>query len=75
MTNNPVNERDLVLDPSTFAYVQDRSQGEVGIYVGPTRVSLSETDQPVIFDPVTKRFASCNLERAIQSRSIAPEGW
>jgi len=75
MNNPSVNERDLVLDPNAFAYVQDRSQGEVGIYVGPHRVSLSETDQPVIFDAPSKRFVACNLERAIQSRIIAPEGW
>jgi major vault protein len=73
--NNPVNERDLVLDPSAFAYVQDRSQGEVGIYVGPFKVSLGETDQPVIFDPKQKRFVATSLEQAIQSRVIAPEGW
>lgn len=75
MSTPTTNERDLVLDPNAFAYVQDRSQGEVGIYVGPHRVSLSETDQPVIFDAISKRFVACNLERAIQSRIIAPEGW
>lgn len=75
MSNPTVNERDLVLGPDAFAYVQDRSQGEIGIYVGPHRVSLSETDQPVIFDGNQKRFVPCNLERAIQSRVIAPEGW
>lgn len=75
MANNATNERDLVLDPSTFAYVQDRSQGEVGIYVGPFKVSLGETDQPVVFDPKQKRFVATPLERAIQSRVIAPEGW
>jgi len=75
MGSNPPNERDLVLDPSTFAYVQDRSQGEVGIYVGPFKVSLGETDQPVVFDPKTKRFVPRSLEQSIQSMVIAPEGW
>ena len=75
MGNNPSNERDLVLDPSTFAYVQDRSQGEVGIYVGPFKVSLGETDQPVVFDPKSKRFVPRSLEQSIQSMVIAPEGW
>jgi len=73
--NNANFERDLVLCPSTFAYVQDRSQGEVGIYVGPFKVSLGETDQPVVFDSVTKRFVPQPLDVSIQNMVIAPEGW
>jgi major vault protein len=75
MGQNTNYERDLVLDPSTFAYVQDRSQGEVGIYVGPFKVSLGETDQPVVFDPEIKRFVSKSLDKAIQGMIIAPESW
>jgi major vault protein len=75
MATSIPNERDLVLDPSAFAYVQDRSQGEVGVYVGPFKVTIGETDQPVVFDHQTKRFVPRSLEQSIQRMIIAPEGW
>lgn len=68
-------ERDLVLAPNTFAYILDKSQGEVVAHVGPTKLSLADTDQPVKFNPETKRFDEVNLAASIQPLVIAPEGW
>lgn len=70
-----LNERDLVLAPTSFAYVLDKTQGEVVTYVGPNKVSLADSDQPVIFDYRTKKFESVPLNAAIQNIIIAPEGW
>lgn len=75
MANEEVNERDLVLAPNSFAYVLDQTQGEVVTYVGPTKVSLADSDKPTIFDPKTKKFRGTSLNEAIQSLIIAPEGW
>ncbi len=68
-------ERDLVLNPNEFAFVLDKTKGDVTVYVGPKQASLSQTDQPVVFDKDTKKFEPTNLDNAIQTFSIAPEGW
>ncbi|MDP3278918.1 MAG: hypothetical protein Q8Q09_27245 [Deltaproteobacteria bacterium] len=68
-------ERDLVLAPNEYAFISDETKGNINVYVGPHKTSLANTDQPVIFQAETKRFARVNLEQAIQALSVAPEGW
>ncbi|HEY8098613.1 MAG TPA: hypothetical protein VIE65_21315 [Methylobacter sp.] len=68
-------ERDMVLSPNEFMYVQDETKGEINVFVGPTKQSLSGTDQPVVFDEANKRFRTAKQEEAKQSARTAPEGW
>lgn len=73
---NESQSRDLVLAPGEYAYVLDTTKGQVATLVGSTKVSMSNTDQPVIWDKTTKRFKRVDqLERAIQTNTIAPEGF
>jgi major vault protein len=69
------NERDMVLAPNEYMYVSDETKGNVDIFVGPAKSSLSGTDQPVIFDEKTKRFKKVEFKDAIQTDKTAPEGW
>lgn len=58
-------DRDLVLPPSTFAFVLDQTKGHVTTWVGPTRTSLSNTDQLVSW--TGKKFAPISdLTQAVQ---------
>jgi major vault protein len=66
---------DLALPPNEYAFVLDTTKGQVQTYTGPIKASLSQTDQPVIFDMRTKRFEECDLHNAKQVTPIAPEGW
>ncbi|MHA2280120.1 MAG: hypothetical protein ACXAC5_04490 [Promethearchaeota archaeon] len=75
MSKELTNERDLVLAPTSFAYVLDKTQGEVVTYVGPVKVSLADSDQPVVFDYKTKKYRHVSLNEAIQNIVIAPEQW
>ena len=68
-------ERDLVLAPNEYAFISDETKGNINVYVGPHKTSLANTDQPVVFDPGTKRFERCNLEEAIHPFAVAPVGW
>ncbi|HCL57243.1 MAG TPA: hypothetical protein DHW82_09590 [Spirochaetia bacterium] len=68
-------ERDLVLNPGEYAYVSDQTKGNINIYVGPNKTSLANTDQPVEFAPVEKRFIKTSLEQATKVFSTAPKGW
>jgi major vault protein len=64
-----------VLAPNEFAFISDQTKGNINVYVGPYKTSLANTDKPVIFDELLKRFEKCNLEESIQTFSTAPEGW
>jgi major vault protein len=76
MSNDPSRrERDLILAPNEYAFILDETKGNVVNYVGPHKTSLANTDQPVTFNPKTKRFERCILEQATKTFAIAPEGW
>ncbi|MCX7997643.1 MAG: hypothetical protein N3A69_01660 [Leptospiraceae bacterium] len=68
-------ERDLILSPNEYAFISDQTKGNINVYVGPYKASLSNTDQPIIFNQISKRFEKCILESSIQTFAIAPEGW
>jgi major vault protein len=68
-------ERDLVLAPNEFAFISDQTKGNINVYVGPYKTSLANTDKPVVFNPLTKRFEASNLDNSIQIFPTAPEGW
>lgn len=68
-------ERDLILAPNEYAFIADETKGNINAYVGPYKTSLANTDQPVVFNPQTKRFEKCGLEAATQSFAVAPVGW
>ena len=75
MQNDVNRERDLVLAPNEFAFISDQTKGNINVYVGPYKTSLANTDKPVIFEEEQKKFIRCNLDEAIQTFGIAPEGW
>jgi major vault protein len=68
-------ERELVLAPNEFAYVLDTTKGHINCYVGPNKTSLAQTDQPVAFNPKTKRFEHVDLHRATKLFPTAPANW
>ena len=44
-----VRERDILVASNEFAYVQDLTKGDIVLYVGPTKISLSNTERLVEF--------------------------
>lgn len=66
---------DLTLAPNEFALVQDRTNGAVHTYCGPSNTSLSAQEFPVVFDYKTKRFTPVEMAKAKQLQQLAPEGW
>src|SRR5262245_38121804 len=47
MPEREVRERDILVAANEFAYVQDLTKGEIVLYVGPTKISLSNTERLV----------------------------
>lgn len=70
-----MQQKDLVLDPSQYAYVLDKTKGNISCWVGPCKTSLSTSDSLVRFNERTKKFESCNYDDAINSFACVPENW
>jgi major vault protein len=49
MADRDSRERDIILSPNEYAYVQDTTKGDIVLYVGPTKISLSNTERMVEF--------------------------
>ncbi|MFY9223314.1 MAG: hypothetical protein WAQ98_11625 [Blastocatellia bacterium] len=47
MAERDVRERDILVAPNEYAYVQDLTKGDIILYVGPTKISLSNTERLV----------------------------
>lgn len=69
------NRNDLVLNPNEYAYVLDMTKGQVSVYVGPNKTSLSNSDRLVQYNSTTKRFEPCDYRNATKLFVTAPEGW
>ena len=72
---NMGRDRDLVLAPGEFAFVLDTTKGLVNVIVGPNKTSMSNTDQPVLWNETDRRFKRCEAEQAVQAYPNAPEGF
>jgi major vault protein len=66
--------KDLVLAPGEYAFIADDTKGLVDVCVGPYKMSLANTERPVVFSAKSKRFESAKLDDR-QLSTIAPEGW
>jgi major vault protein len=44
-----IRERDIPVAPNEYAYVQDLTKGDVNLYVGPCKISLTNTERMVEF--------------------------
>lgn len=47
MADRDSRERDILVASNEFAYVQDLTKGDIVLYVGPTKISLSNTERLV----------------------------
>lgn len=75
MANDAPN-RDLVLPPGSFAYMQDITKGVVKTYTGPTVINPTAQERPIVYDPSTNTFRGTNvIEEAMRVSPIAPEGF
>ena len=69
-------QKDLVLSVNEYAYVLDETKGHVSCLVGPTKMSLSQSDRLVRFDTYSKSFVAVNsMEKAKSLFTTIPEGW
>ncbi len=75
MAEEERRNRDIVLVPNEWMHVKDQTKGEVNVYVGPTKTTLGDGDQMVVFDEHIKRFVEVERKSAVQAFKTAPEGY
>ena len=68
-------QKDLVLSINEYAYVLDRTKGNVSCWVGPVKTSLSTSDELVRFNECTKQFEGSSYDKAVSLFTTAPENW
>ena len=65
---------DLVLPQGTYVLLQDGASGQVEVVTGPHKVSLADTDKPVIYERESRRYTPVTSDRAIRVCPAADEG-
>jgi len=65
---------DLVLPQGTYVCLQDGATGQVDVVSGPHKVSLADTDKPVVYERESRRFTPTDAGRAIRVCPAADEG-
>ena len=68
-------ERDFVLAPNEFVFIQDQTKGHISVYVGPHKNTLASTDSPIVYDRASRRFVQTDLQKAVQQFPMADEGF
>ena len=69
------NQRDLVLAPNEYAYVQNETKGTIGTYVGPYKYTPEGTDCFIRFNMKSKKFEQVTIADAKHLFVIAPTGY
>ena len=69
MSERDSRERDILVASNEYAYVQDLTKGDIVLYVGPTKISLSNTERLV--DLKNDRFVPVRGEDAGVSAFVA----
>jgi len=68
-----VRENDLVLAQNEYAFVRNTNDGTIITHVGPTKATLTGTDQPMKFDEKTSQFVCCSTKECIKQMIYADE--
>ena len=74
--NGPMRQKDLVLAPNEFCFLQSKTNGVIKTHTGPIMMTISQQEALVIFDTKTKQFREVsNFDQAKQLFVSAPENW
>ena len=75
-TNEMARQKDLVLAPNEFCFVQNKTSGAIKTYAGPIMLTISQQEALVVFSTKTKSFVEVsNFEQAKQLYVNIPENW
>ena len=74
--NGPMRQKDLVLAPNEFCFLQSKTNGVIKTHTGPIMMTISQQEALVVFDTKSKQFREVqNFDQAKQLFVSAPENW
>ena len=74
--NGAMRQKDLVLAPNEFCFLQSKTNGVIKTHTGPIMITISQQEALVVFDTKTKQFREVqNFDQAKQLFVSAPENW
>ena len=74
--DNNMRQKDLVLAPNEYCFLQNKTNGVIKTYTGPIMLTISQQESLVIFDTKSKQFKEVqNFDQAKQTFVSAPENW
>lgn len=74
--SNAMRQKDLVLAPNEYCFLQNKTNGAIKTYTGPIMLTISQQEALVVFDTKTKQFKEVsNFDQAKQLFVSAPENW
>jgi len=70
------SDKELVLAPGTYAYMQEQTKGQVKVYTGPAVINQTAQESPVIYNSKSGTFERVSyLQEAVRKSPIAVEGY
>lgn len=67
-------ESEFVLALNEFVYISDQTKGDVFVHVGPCKITVAGTDQPMIYDPESESYKRRDtIASAVQKFPFADE--
>ena len=74
--NPNMRQKDLVLAPNEFCFLQSKTNGVIKTHTGPIMMTISQQEALVVFDTKSKQFKEVsNFDQAKQLFVSAPENW
>lgn len=69
-----MRENEFVLAPGEYVYTSDQTTGKIAAFVGPYKMSLAGTDQPMIFNPANQTYERARtVKEAVKNFPYADE--
>jgi len=65
---------DMIVPPNQYAYISDKTKGQISVLVGPFKQSLASTDAPVLYNPASRQYEEVGVSNAKQLWPHAKEG-
>lgn len=66
--------REILLAPQQYAYMQKEGNGTVSVHVGPGAIAATQQDVPIVYDGKQRRYTKRSLDQSVQEFPRAAEG-
>lgn len=79
MAQETKQQNEIIIPPGKYIFMQDGTSGRIKVHVGPTTVTRTNNDAPVVYTKNSRgagKFVTCaSLEEALRDSVVIPEGF